>query len=164
MEVEKGIITFSSQIDNEYTVFIVYAESERYSTFREIFGLLDNSVGFLDFNSRLIFIDGECKDLTLDHIIAIQAHEICHYILQHNNIDYSEDRMEIEADIASIEMLNYMGMHIPADLIKERLLGRYGILYSMDSLDFILSQDKKIMFNEYLGKLKKNRINNFFIS
>lgn len=155
MEVEKGIVTFSSQIDSEYTVFVVYEESEKYPIFREIFELLDDSVGFLDFKDKFIFIDGECKDLTLDHIIAVQAHEICHFILQHNNGDYSEDRMEIEADITSIEMLNYMEMHIPADLIKERLLERYGILYSTDSLDFILSPDKRLIFNEYLKKIKK---------
>ena len=155
MEVEKGIATFSSQIDPEYTIFVVYKESEKYQIFKGIFESLDDSVGFLDFNGKLIFIDGECKDLTLDHIIAIQAHEICHYILQHDKAVYSEDRMEIEADIASIEMLNSIEMPISADLIKERLLGRYGISYCSESLDFILSDEKKIIFNKYLKKIKK---------
>ena len=155
MEIEKGIASFSSQIDREYTIFLVYSESEKYHIFKNIFESLGDSVGFLDFKGKLIFIDGECDGLTGDHIIAIQAHEICHHILQHDKVDYSEDRMEIEADIASIEMLNFIGMSISADLIKERLLARYGILYSDSSLDFILASDKKKIFKKYLKKLDK---------
>jgi hypothetical protein len=155
MEIENGITTFRSQIDNDYIVFIVYNDSDKYEFFRSIFESMEGTVAFLDFDRKLIFIDGEVPGLSVDHVMAIQAHEICHYVLQHDNIQNSVDRMEIEADIASIEILNSMNYLKSADLMRGRLLDRYGIEFTESSIDFILSENKKNIFMKYLANLCK---------
>jgi hypothetical protein len=155
MEVENGIASFRSQIDPDYIVFVIYKESERYPFFKDLFDGLDNSIGFLDFDSRLIFIDGETDYLSPDHIIAIQAHEICHYVLQHNVDNDSHDRMEIEADIASIEMLKCLNYDDSANLMCSRLTDRYGIIFYDGISDFMFSSIRKDIFNKYLKKIIK---------
>ena len=155
MEIEDGITAFQSQIDPNYTIFIIYNDSDKYEFFKTIFQSMEDTVAFLDFDRKLIFIDGEVPGLSVDHVIAIQAHEICHYILQHNNKKNIEDTMEIEADIASIEMLHSLNYIKSANLIKKRLLNRYDIEFNEDSIDFILSQEKKDIFMKYLIDLSK---------
>ena len=156
MEVENGIASFRSQIDPDYIVFVVYKESDLYTFFKGLFNELDNSIGFLDFDSRLIFIDGETDYLSRDHIIAIQAHEICHYVLQHNVDNDGHDRMEIEADIASIEMLRSLNYEDSANLMCSRLADKYGIIFYSGILDFVFSPIRKDIFNEYIKKIIKS--------
>jgi hypothetical protein len=95
------------------------------------------------------FIDGQelLKDgYTSNHIYAIEAHEIAHYILQHDK-DNPSIEQEKSADVAAIEILEFL-KHYEA---KNLLIRRFTLLYTCDpNKDDILSPKEKELLISYL--------------
>jgi Zn-dependent peptidase ImmA (M78 family) len=63
---------------------------------------------------------------------AIEAHEIAHYILNHD-IKTPSKEQEKEADIVAIEILNYLNHQKAKDLLIRRFEGLYTSDYSLNN-------------------------------
>jgi hypothetical protein len=151
---KEDIISFESQIDPAYNVSVVYREYERYDELVDIMGKFGDTIALLSLNTNHIFVDGEkLTDLNFDHLLAIQAHEICHSVLKHSpGISEVE---EIEADLAAISLLTEIGYYKAADLLAERLQNVRCIDYSLETFKETLSQGKLDLYEEYLKLLSK---------
>lgn len=120
----KGIVAGKSTIDKSFQMFIVYPEYPDYNT---VFKALFNShgVGFLIPGKKQMYIDGvQMENLTKDHFLAIQAHEISHYRLSHEG-NYSEDD-ELEADVEGYKILVDMKHRKAAQILRQRIKDFYG--------------------------------------
>ena len=115
-----------SEIDPDWTVFIMFSNDDLYD---KVSGLFDKfGLAFADLNSKTIFIDGEQareQNLTDDHLLAVEAHEIAHQILNHQGDEFSE-KQEREADWFGIRLLDRMGYGKAAALLEKRYSDQYG--------------------------------------
>ena len=86
---------------------------------------------FSDLNSKMIFVDGVQLDqekLSNDNLLAVEAHEIAHALLNHresNRVSAYDERQEREADWLAIRMLDQMGHGKSAALLEERYQNYY---------------------------------------
>jgi len=120
----KGLVAGKSEIDKSFQMFVVYSEHENYaSDFAPIFK--SHGLGFLIPGKKQIYIDGESLgDLTYDHLLAIQAHEISHYKLKHKG-NYSE-KQELEADVEGYKILVDGNYAKAALILRKRIKEHYG--------------------------------------
>lgn len=160
-EDEIDSLQWQSIIDNRFTTQVIYPNHPSFKKMNDnyfkVYGL-----AFLHFQSMNIFIDGNelLKDgYTPAHIYAIEAHEIAHFILEHDK-DTPSIAQEKSADVAAIEILGFL-KHNEA---KNLLIKRFILLYKCEPiLDDILSPKEKEMLISYLkerdssllGKIKK---------
>jgi hypothetical protein len=152
---EVNIISFESKIDKDYKVFIIYKEHNRYVELIEIMESLNNSMAILDMPNKNIFIDGEMLlELNHDHLLAIQAHEICHSVLDHRGGVFEND--EIEADLSAINLLKNLGYLESSEILTKRLLDLRGIEYSDELFENSLNAEKNKKIKNYIGRLKNH--------
>ena len=120
----KGLVAGKSEIDKSFKMFVVYSEHESYSSvFSPIFK--SHGLGFLIPGKKQMYIDGESlEDLTYDHLLAIQAHEIAHYKLKHKG-QYSE-KQELEADVEGYKTLIDGNYTEAARILRQRIEDHYG--------------------------------------
>jgi predicted SprT family Zn-dependent metalloprotease len=141
-------LQWQSLIDKRFTTQVIYPNhtsfKKMYDNYFKVYGL-----AFLHFKTMSIFIDGQelLKDgYTSNHIYAIEAHEIAHYILQHDK-DNPSTEQEKSADVAAIEILEFL-KHYEA---KNLLIRRFTLLYTCDpNKDDILSPKEKELLISYL--------------
>ena len=118
-----------SEIDPEWTVLVLWPEDEMYPNVAKVFDYL--GLAFSDLNSKMIFVDGVQLDqekLSNDHLLAVEAHEIAHALLNHresNRVSAYDERQEREADWLAIRMLDQMGHGKSAALLEERYQNYY---------------------------------------
>lgn len=127
---DNNIIAYKSTINPEFDVLIIYADHEQYNEVTSDLRKM-NSIGALQVGSKTIIIDGEYvtdHNIDKDQILAIEAHEIAHSMLNHNP-GYNKEA-EKEADLLAVALLNTFEYNRAAEYIKERLLDLYGIDYS----------------------------------
>jgi hypothetical protein len=157
-------LQWQSIIDKRFTTQVIYPNhpsfKKMYDNYFKVYGL-----AFLHFKAMNIFIDGQelLKDgYTPSHIYAIEAHEIAHYILQHDK-DSPSIEQEKSADVAAIQILEFL-KHYES---KELLIRRFTLLYKCDpNKDDILSPKEKEMLISYLKQRKPsfiNKIKNFLL-
>jgi hypothetical protein len=157
-------LQWQSIIDKRFTTQVIYPNhpsfKKMYDNYFKVYGL-----AFLHFKAMNIFIDGQelLKDgYTPSHIYAIEAHEIAHYILQHDK-DSPSIEQEKSADAAAIQILEFLKHHEA----KELLIRRFSLLYKCDpNKDDILSPKEKEMLISYLKQRKPsfiNKIKNFLL-
>lgn len=78
-------------------------------------------IAFAIINYKIIIVDAEqTEGLTQDHILAVEAHEICHGRLNHGNRQPDPILQEKEADWLANRLLRSMNLVTPADLISNR--------------------------------------------
>lgn len=115
-----------SEIDPNWTVITIFSNDELYDKISSLFDQF--GLAFAELESKIIFIDGEQvreQNLTEDHILAIEAHEISHHILNHKSKNYSE-RQEQEADWLGIRLLDQMGYGVASTILEKRYSDQYG--------------------------------------
>jgi len=119
-----------SIIDPDWKVYFATAADEDYPA-----GLFAQyGIAFAIVNYKIIVIDADqTADLSQDHILAIEAHEICHGRLDHGNRQEDQIMQEKEADWLAHYLLTSMNLVTPANLISER----YKLYYedNISSLD-----------------------------
>jgi hypothetical protein len=118
---DKGIVTFASRIDSRFKVLVVYKDSLVYEVMKRSLSELDNSIGALLPGEGIIVIDGERvleEGLTNNHILAIEAHEVAHELLDHSG-ERNEDH-EDEADELAIKVLDSLGRKEASLLLRKR--------------------------------------------
>lgn len=150
---EQDIIGFKSQIDENFDVIVIYSENEKYSHFKSAMNAAEENIAALLIGENKILVDGEAlKEINLDQFKAVQAHEICHSILDHSGS--SEDN-EIEADLTAIHLLLELGELEASRSLAERLLTQRGLDHQKVSLDERLSRRSLKLFSEYRKKFTR---------
>jgi hypothetical protein len=111
-----------STIDPDWKIYTFNSTDEVYpSLLFELYG-----IAFADLSSKIIVIDGEqTSDLTPDHILAVEAHEISHSRLNHANRQIDQITQEKEADWLAHRILISMNLVTPARLLSERYMLYY---------------------------------------
>lgn len=131
MEQEQHVVTYTSKINPEFTVFIVYKEYEGYKAIKDSLEKLNNSIGALWVGTKNIFIDGEAiadQSIDYDHLLALEAHEIAHSMLGHKSgIDIQSEK---EADLFGIALLDMHGFERASSILKDRMKELYNIDYA----------------------------------
>ena len=131
MEQEQSMVAYQSTINPEFTVIVIYKENEQYKDIKEALEKMNNSIGALWVKSKNIFIDGEAladQGIDRDQLLAIEAHEIAHYMLGHES--GVDEQSEKEADLFGIALLEMDGHDRAASLLKDRLKELYDIDYT----------------------------------
>jgi hypothetical protein len=113
---------FRSEFDSTLEVAIMGKDDFRYDIMKPMFE--EYGFGFIVPSFNLIVIDGERKLGKVIHKF-IEAHEVAHHKLKHNEQHNPTD--EIEADRLAHSMLNSKGYIKSAELVVEKFKERHGI-------------------------------------
>jgi len=147
---EQSQTAWKSEIDPDWTILVLWPEDELYPDVAKIFDWLGTA--FADLNSKTVFIDGvqvEHQNLTDDHLLAIEAHEISHSLLNHHESDRLakyDERQEQEADWLAIRILDRMGHGKASSLLEER----YQLYYNEPSDSLTQTDSLENTLTEYL--------------
>lgn len=130
-ESKDEIAAWQCSIDPAWKMVALWPTDPGYSNIAEIFDYL--GIAFGDLISKTIYVDGvqlEQQNLTHDHLLAIEAHEISHSILNHNssNREFAEydERQEREADWMGVRILDQLGYAKAAQILEDRYEDHYG--------------------------------------
>ena len=128
---DQSIVSYNSVINPQYQVFVVFADSEQYTEIKEALTSMNKSIGALWVGTKNIFIDGERvieEGIDKDQLVAIEAHEIAHSMLNHEaGLDTQSEK---EADLLAIALLETFGYRRSAQFIKDRIKEIYNIDYT----------------------------------
>jgi hypothetical protein len=132
-------ISRDSFIDPDWKVYFTSSIDADYPA--ELFAQYGIAVAII--NYQIIIIDSDqTSDLSHDHILAIEAHEISHGRLNHGNRKIDQNLQEKEADWLAHSILTSMNQVTSADLIYERYMLHYRQpISSLDEhMDLVLSE------------------------
>lgn len=132
-------ISRDSFIDPDWKVYFTSSIDADYPA--ELFAQYGIAVAII--NYQIIIIDSDqTSDLSHDHILAIEAHEISHGRLNHGNRKIDQNLQEKEADWLAHSILTSMNQVTSADLIYERYMLHYREpIFSLDEhMDLVLSE------------------------
>jgi len=150
---DQDIIAFKSPIDENFDVVVIYSENEKYSQFRSILNADRENIAALVIGEKKILVDGESlKEINEDQFKAIQAHEICHSILDHSGIS---EEYEIEADLTAIHLLLELGEPEASRSLAERLLNQRRLNPQNVSLNERLCERSLKLFSGYMEKFNR---------
>jgi hypothetical protein len=142
-----------SLIDESWKVITLEKSDQYYENFKSLFNQFGTGIG--DLKNLSIYIDGEQvkkHQLTDNHIYAIEAHEIGHFILDHaaflSEININEELLEREADFAAYNILLKYKFITAAKLIKQRYLEHYG----EHIVDFPIKKSQLLKIQKYLDE------------
>ena len=142
---------WKSEIDPNWTILLLWPEDELYGTVAKLFDWLGTA--FADLTSKTVYIDGvqvDSQNLTEDHILAIEAHEISHSLLNHNESDrlsQYDERQEREADWLAIRILDQLGFGKASALLEER----YENYYDESSSELEKTDELERSLKEYVN-------------
>ena len=140
------------EFKNDWLVSIVYKDNVRYDGCKKLFEKF--GLAYASLENSFIFIDGEAiieQHLTQDHITAIEAHEIGHFISDHKGlINKSLDEMEQEADWAGYQILLKYKKKKAAALIAKRFKDTYDV----DIEQFVTKPKHRHKIENYLNEIK----------
>jgi hypothetical protein len=108
-----------SYFDKQWEVVFIHEDDYSYKLFGPLFKIYGIALSIL--TEKIILIDyKQIKNYTEDHIFAIEAHELGHFIAGHADKKLNESD-EIEADVIGTYILLQNNKKIAANLLIERL-------------------------------------------
>jgi Zn-dependent peptidase ImmA (M78 family) len=126
-DIDDGLITYSSIFKPEIKILVIFKNNENYEDLTEIFN--EYGYGFYVPDQELIIINGEIflnsKDLTIDDLRFIEAHEISHLLLNHNGPRSEKD--EMDADIGAYILLTRH--NIPTERLVDEFEFRHNVKF-----------------------------------
>jgi hypothetical protein len=128
---------FKSEFDTTLDVAIMGNDDYRYPAIKPMFN--EYGFGFIIPGFKTIFIDGEQK-LGNDINKFIEAHEVAHILLNHNESKNPND--EIQADLLARLLLLKHGYTTSAKLVVDKFEERHGIQYHAKIYEQILGNTK----------------------
>jgi Zn-dependent protease with chaperone function len=130
-ENKNEIAAWQCSIDPAWKMVALWPTDSGYDAIANIFDHL--GIAFGDLRSKTIYVDGvqlEEQGLTNDHLLAIEAHEISHGILNHHSSNRElaeyDERQEREADWMGVRILDAMGYQEAAQILEDRYENHYG--------------------------------------
>lgn len=143
----------NSLVDGKWLVVMVDKDDD--VDFKQAFDKFGIAIG--DLKNLTTYIDSKQfieQELNDNHIYAIEAHEIGHYILDHSTflseININEELLEKEADFAAHKILLKLKQKAAAELIKERYLE----YYDEQIHDFPIKPSQLLKIQKYLNEIK----------
>lgn len=130
-ESQENPITIQSSLDPNWTLVISYPNDSLYSKLEQYFEKL--GIAFANLADQTIYFDGaEVSEdyFTKDHMVAVEAHEIGHFVANHQGEPYYSKRQEQEADWLGINLLIENGKTKAANLLIERFSKQYQVEYT----------------------------------
>jgi Zn-dependent protease with chaperone function len=104
--------------------------------------------------SKTIFVDGqevESQNLGDDHLLAIEAHEISHSLLNHGGSDRGmaayDERQEREADWLAIRILENLGYGEASAILEKR----YNEYYDEQSSELENTDTLEVALQDYVN-------------
>jgi len=144
-ESNDSIVIMKSEVDSTFTLYIIYKENPLYDKFSLVFERFGHA--FLQSGTKNIFVDGEELEesyFTKNHLIAIQGHEIAHSVLKHGR--GLNKQLEMEADIAGMEILKKKGKTSAYFILKKR----FNSLYKKEPSMSLLGTKSQQLLQAYL--------------
>jgi hypothetical protein len=140
------------ELRNDWIVTIVYKEDMVYNDCKKLFETF--GLAYANLENNFIFVDGEAileQNLTPDHIIAIEAHEIGHFISDHKGqINKSLEEIEKEADWAGYQLLIKYKRKKAALILAKRFKDKYEI----DITQFVTKPKHRHKIENYINEIK----------
>lgn len=126
-------LTFKSQFDPNITIAIILSEHPQYEQLKPMFD--EYGYGFMVPGQDLIVIDGEqfIDNFDSDVLKFIEAHEIAHFILNHNGPRDDDD--EMDADLGAYLLLNKVGATDSIKLLVKHFKNRHGVSFDENLLE-----------------------------
>lgn len=126
-------LTFKSQFNPNISIIILLSENPQYNEIKPIFE--EFGYGFMVPYQNLIIIDGEhfIDNLDKNVLLFIEAHEIAHFILEHNKERNEND--ELDADLGAYLLLKTINAKDSIDILLENFEERHGICFNEVLLD-----------------------------
>jgi hypothetical protein len=150
---DQDIIAFKSPIDENFEVIVVYSGYEKYPQIKSVLNAVQENLAALIVGETKILVDGESLlNVSSDQFKAIQAHEICHSILDHSGIS---EEYEIEADLTAIHLLLELGELEASRSLAERLLNQRRLNPQNVSLNERLCERSLKLFSGYMEKFNR---------
>ena len=113
-ESQENPITIQSSLDPNWTLVISYPNDSLYSKLEQYFDGAEVSEDYF----------------TKDHMVAVEAHEIGHFVANHQGEPYYSKRQEQVADWLGINLLIENGKTKAANLLIERFSKQYQVEYT----------------------------------
>lgn len=126
-------LTFKSQFDPNITIAIILSEHPQYEQLKPMFD--EYGYGFMVPGQDLIVIDGEqfIDNFDSDVLKFIEAHEIAHFILNHDGPRDDDD--EMDADLGAYLLLNKVGATDSIKLLVKHFKNRHGVSFDENLLE-----------------------------
>lgn len=126
-------LVFQSQFDPNITIITLISDNPQYSEVKPMFN--EYGYGFMVPNQNLIVIDGEqfIDNFNSDVLKFIEAHEIAHFILDHNGP--RNDDEEMDADLGAYCLLKKIDANDSINLLIEHFKERHGVEFNEKLLD-----------------------------
>lgn len=126
-------LTFKSQFDPNITIVVVLSEHPQYEQLKPMFD--DYGYGFMVPGQNLIIIDGEqfIDNFNADVLKFIEAHEVAHFMLDHNGPRDDED--EMDADLGAYLLLKKIDAIDSIKLLVKHFKNRHGVKFDEKLLE-----------------------------
>jgi hypothetical protein len=126
-------LTFKSQFDPNITIVVVLSEHPQYEQLKPMFD--DYGYGFMVPGQNLIIIDGEqfIDNFNADVLKFIEAHEVAHFMLDHNGPRDDDD--EMDADLGAYLLLKKIDAIDSIKLLVKHFKNRHGVKFDEKLLE-----------------------------
>lgn len=126
-------LTFKSQFDPNITIVVVLSEHPQYEQLKPMFN--DYGYGFMVPGQNLIIIDGEqfIDNFNADVLKFIEAHEVAHFMLDHNGPRDDDD--EMDADLGAYLLLKKIDAIDSIKLLVKHFKNRHGVKFDEKLLE-----------------------------
>ena len=134
---EEDIIGYKSTFLPDVDIILIFKSHENYDSFEPLFDNL--GYGFVAPDSKKVFINGEVflneNGFNGDVLKFIEAHEISHIILGHDQI--RNDKDEMEADLGAYLLLRKFNLDDSIEILIENFEDRHGVPFDTSLLEDI---------------------------
>ena len=141
-----------SKIDDSWMIFVVESSDGNYEMHEKLFNEFGIAYAVLD--NKMIIVDGkkfEEEKLTQNHLLAIEAHEIGHFLSDHKGlINKSLEEMEKEADWAAYHILTDMEKNKAAALIATR----FKDAYEQEVTEYEIKPSVRLKIEKFINETK----------
>lgn len=126
-------LTFKSQFDPNITIVIILSDHPQYEQVKPMFE--QYGYGFMVPGQNIIIIDGEqfIDNFNSDVLKFIEAHEVAHFILDHNGP--RNDSEEMDADLGAYLLLKKVGATDSIKLLVKYFKKRHGVRFDEKDLE-----------------------------
>jgi hypothetical protein len=126
-------LTFKSQFNPNITIVVVLSEHPQYEQIKPMFD--EYGYGFMVPGQNLIIIDGEqfIDNFNADVLKFIEAHEISHFMLNHDGPRNDEE--EMDADLGAYILLQKIGAIDSIKLLVKHFKNRHGVKFDEKLLE-----------------------------
>ena len=125
--------TFLPDVD----IILIFKSHENYDSFEPLFDNL--GYGFVAPDSKKVFIDGEVflndDGFNQDVLKFIEAHEVSHIILGHDQVKDEQD--EMEADLGAYLLLRKFNLDDSIEILIENFEDRHGVPFDTSLLEYV---------------------------